>query len=311
VSGPGDRVAAAIDVGSNSVLLLTIGIGTDGSARAIDEAVVTTRLGAGLRAGGTLDPATARATHDTVVELARRARDRGARDVWAFATGAARRAADGRTFADDVAAASDVPVEILSGAREAQLAFAAVGHGLGLGAAPVVAIDVGGATTELAVGRGETIDASVSLPLGALALTGACGDDRARMRHAIDVALATTDLPMRAQATGALAAACGGTATSLAALALGLARYDPRAVHGAELATVALEAIAARIPAEGGLLDAGRVAILPAGACILGGVARALGTARLRVSDHGVRHAYLRERLAASGVHVTMRALWG
>jgi exopolyphosphatase/guanosine-5'-triphosphate,3'-diphosphate pyrophosphatase len=311
VSGSGDRVAAAIDVGSNSVLLLTVAVGADGSARAIDEAATTTRLGAGLRAGGALDPERARATLDTVVELAGRARARGARDVWAFATGAARRAAGGQAFADDLAAASGVPVEILSGAREAHLAFAAVVHGLGLGAAPVVAIDVGGATTELALGHGETIDASVSLPLGALALTDACGGDGARLHHAIDVGLATTDLPARARAAGALAAVSGGTATSLAALALGLARYDPRAVHGAALATDMLDAIAARVPADGELLEPGRAAILPAGACILGGVARALGTSRLRVSDHGVRHAYLRERLAATGVRVTMGALWG
>jgi hypothetical protein len=32
---------------------------------------------------------------------------------------------------------------------------------------------------------------------------------------------------------------------------------------------------------------------------------------QVRVSDHGVRHAYLRERLAERGVATTMRALWG
>jgi len=46
-------VAAVIDVGSNSVLLLTVAV-TDGRARAVDAARATTQLGAGLVPGGTL-----------------------------------------------------------------------------------------------------------------------------------------------------------------------------------------------------------------------------------------------------------------
>jgi hypothetical protein len=40
-------------------------------------------------------------------------------------------------------------------------------------------------------------------------------------------------------------------------------------------------------------------------------VMQAAETAIVRVSDHGVRHAYLRERLAERGVVASMRALWG
>jgi hypothetical protein len=34
------------------------------------------------------------------------------------------------------------------------------------------------------------------------------------------------------------------------------------------------------------------------------------GASEMRVSDHGVRHAYLRERLAAAGVRASMESLW-
>ncbi|MGH7896241.1 MAG: exopolyphosphatase, partial [Candidatus Binatia bacterium] len=98
----GDARVAAIDVGSNSMLLLVIAVGRDAAARVVDEAVVTTRLGGRLRAGGSLDPAAVGRTRDAVVALAARARRAGAGDVWAFATGAVRRAAEGRAFATDI-----------------------------------------------------------------------------------------------------------------------------------------------------------------------------------------------------------------
>jgi len=307
----GAHLAAAIDVGSNSVLLLTIAVSAGGRASAIDEAVATTRLGAGLLAGGPLDPAAVRRTRDAVVAFTARARALGATNVWAFATGAARRAADGAAFAAETAAAAGVPVEILSGAREAALAHAAIVHGLGLDTAPVLAIDTGGATTELTLARGATVEAAVSLPLGALALTETRGGDLAGMRADVAAVLATTDVPARARAAGATAIASGGTVTALVALALGLRRYEPRHVHGTWLAVERLGALAAAgAGADPGVLDPDRAVLLPAGACIVEGVSAAAGARELRVSDHGVRHAYLRERLAAVGVPSSMEALW-
>ena len=305
----GVTVAAAIDVGSNSVLLLTVTVAPGGVARAVDEAVATTRLGTGLRAGGALDPDAIRRTRANVVDFAARARAQGAESVWAFATGAARRASDGAVFAGDLAGAADIPVEILSGAREAALAHDAAAHGLGLSDGALLTVDLGGGTTELTLGLGGTIQASVSLSLGALALTETCGADLYAVRRHVADALATTDVPARAVAAGAAVVASGGTVTALAAQALGLARYEPRRVHGLVLGADRLGALAAA-GADGTALDPGRAVLLPAGACILDGVLAATQAARLRVSDHGVRHAYLREQLARRGVVATMERLW-
>src|SRR5262249_38567760 len=60
-------VAAVIDVGSNSVLLLTVTVDESGRGRAIDEALATTRLGAGLARGGRLDAAARARTQEAVV----------------------------------------------------------------------------------------------------------------------------------------------------------------------------------------------------------------------------------------------------
>jgi exopolyphosphatase/guanosine-5'-triphosphate,3'-diphosphate pyrophosphatase len=305
--------AAVLDIGTNSVLLLVGEPGADGSLRVRDEALVTTQLGAGLAAGGTLDAAARARTTDAVLALAERARRLGAQQRWAFATGAVRRAADGAAFARALSRAAGLPVEILTGEREAELAYAAAAHGLGIAAGPLLVVDVGGGSTELALGAGARLEVTASLPVGALVLTEAeLGDDPpsvaavARVRAAVAAALARAAPVARAQATGARVVASGGTATALAALDLSLVRYDGRRVHGHVLDRPALEALVARLlalplaaRARLGALDPGRAAILPAGALVLAEVVRAAGAAAVTVSDHGVRHAYLRERLGA------------
>jgi len=310
---------AVLDVGSNSVLLLTAALGADGRLRAVDAALETTRLGAGLADGGRLDPAARGRTRDAVVAFAARARARGAGRIWAFATGAARRAADGGDFAAETAGAAGCPLEVLSGEREARLAYAAVAAGLDVRGWLLVA-DVGGATTELTLGEGARIDEAASLALGALALTerwaagdgdGHCAQAVETVRAAaVDAVLAGTPLSGRARARGATLAASGGTATALAAVDLGLAAYDPARVHGHVLAAGRLGALAARGRTRAGVLDHGRARILPAGALVLARVAAAAGAERVLVSDHAVRHAYLLERLAGDGAPVAAEAAW-
>jgi exopolyphosphatase/guanosine-5'-triphosphate,3'-diphosphate pyrophosphatase len=311
-----------IDIGSNSVLLLAVRLGADGRARALEADRATTRLGAGLRAGGALDPEAWRRTAEAVEVFAARARAVGAEWVWAFATGAVRDAADGAAFARAIEAASGVPVEVLSGAQEARLAYAAVVRALAR-RGPLLVADVGGRTTELTLGAGHDIVGTASLPLGALALTEAClredPPDRAgrrRMADVADAALAGSDLPARARTGGAALAASGGTATALAALDLGLPAYDARRVHGHELSRAALAALGERLAAmplaeRAALPSLGpeRAAILPAGAVVLERVAEAAGAGAVCVSDHGVRHGYLHARLAAAGVEADLNEL--
>jgi exopolyphosphatase / guanosine-5'-triphosphate,3'-diphosphate pyrophosphatase len=308
---PPALVASVIDVGSNSALLLTLELAAGGRARQRDAALATTRLGSGLDAGGSIDPAARSRTRDAVVALGARARSRGASRVWAFATGAVRRAADGRDFAAELARAADCPVAVLSGEEEAALAYAAVQHAFAEQERALLVVDVGGATTELTLGRGAAIHGTTSLPLGALALTEARGDAAAEVSRVVQ----GDGLFAHTRAAGAALVASGGTATALAALDLGLQVYEPARVHGhtltvARLAHIARQARADHLGVLAGVLDEGRARILPAGALVLEHVARAAGVSTLRVSEHGVRHAYLRQRLAAEGVDADLRALW-
>jgi exopolyphosphatase/guanosine-5'-triphosphate,3'-diphosphate pyrophosphatase len=300
-------VASVIDVGSNSALLLTVAIDAGGRARQRDAALATTRLCAGLGIGGALDPAARARTRDVVVALAARARSHGAARLWAFATGAARRACDGQDFARELAQAAVCPVDVLAGDEEAALAYAGVRHACGEQHRALLAVDIGGATTELTLGAGARADAAVSLPLGALALTESRGDAAAEVARV----LRGVGVLARARAAAAVLVASGGTATALAALDLGLRSYAPERVHGHTLAVDRLAGLARHAGGDlPGVLDEGRARILPAGALVLAHVAREAGAVTLRVSEHGVRHGYLRQRLAMEGVDADLRALW-
>lgn len=297
-------VAAVLDVGSNSVLLLTVAV-TAGRAVVRDEALATTQLGTGLVAGGRLDGAARARTREAVAGFVARARAAGATRVWAYATGAARRARDGAAFVAECADAAGCPVVVLSGDDEARLAYAAASLG-GADDAPRVVVDVGGATTELTRGRGSAILESVSVPLGALTLTEQHGADAGARAAAIAAVLATTALPSRAR--DAELVVSGGTASALAAIDLGLDAYAPSRTHRHRLLVDRLPTLAARGDDAG--IDPGRARLLPAGAAVLAAVARATGHAGVVVSELAVRHAYLAERLAADGIAADFGAPW-
>jgi exopolyphosphatase/guanosine-5'-triphosphate,3'-diphosphate pyrophosphatase len=66
-----------------------------------------------------------------------------------------------------------VELKVLSGKEEARLSYTAARHWFGWSAGPMVVLDVGGGTVELALGSGSEPELAISLPLGARTLTRA------------------------------------------------------------------------------------------------------------------------------------------
>lgn len=319
VTGPGGAdsgVAAVLDVGSNSVLLLVAACGSDGRLVEQARALETTQLGTGLAEGGLLDDAAMARTTAAVQRLVTSARAAGAAAVWGFATAAARVARDGAAFVRRLSAEAGIPIDVLSGADEARLSYRAVADAGIAAEGALLVVDIGGGTVELTIGRDGVITSSTSLPLGALRLMRLAEDGgwaavRKHVRAALDAE------PVVARAAGAGLAATGGTVTALVMLASGLTRYDLPMLHRRPIGRSTLEALCRRLealPAEDRCrlpgLDPGRGRILPAGAIVALEVMRSMGADLLTSSEHGVRHAVLVERLAASGVHIDRGRPW-
>lgn len=307
--------AAVLDVGSNSVQLLVADVG-DGAWHQVAAAERITRLADGLAAGGPLNPTAAGRTLDAIVRFAAGARDLGAAYVWVVGTRPFRLAADGQAFRLRIEEKIRAPMEILTGAREAELSFIGTVLGLGYTRGPVLAIDIGGGSTEIVAGcDGRSLDRA-SLPIGAVVLTERFlrrdppgGDELAALQAA--VVAAVSDAPPIGRATGGGEApgplvGSGGTLVTLAAMAAGLDRYQADVVHGSRLhrdellatwGNLAARTIAERCAIPG--LDPGRAPTIVAGAVIAHAVMSATGAEDLLVSDQGLRHAVLRERALA------------
>jgi exopolyphosphatase / guanosine-5'-triphosphate,3'-diphosphate pyrophosphatase len=275
------EVRAAVDVGSNSVRLLVV----DADGRELDRRVAITRLAAGVDATGRLADEAVERTLAVLDDYRDTWRAHGAGRVRIAATSAVRDAIDRDRFVAAVRARTGVELEVLSGAEEAALALAGATAAIEA-PAPVAVVDVGGGSTEIVV---ETSGGpqSVSMQLGAVRLIERyLADDpptatqveaaRAEIDARLNEGLA--DLAARPAPLGQAASlvAVAATATTLAALALGLEVYDRDRIHGARLDRDTLAALTDKLLATDaagrlrfGPIQPGREGVLHAGAMIL------------------------------------------
>ncbi len=291
---------AAIDIGSNSVLLLVM----DGARVAHDEARVV-GLGRGLGEKGVFRPDRMDATLDALRSFAGTAAAMGVAPecVRALATSAARRALNAATFFALVRKTTGLRVDIISGEEEARLTYLGGIDGLELPQAPVMLCDAGGGSTEIIVGEGPHIRSRISLEIGTVRLTekhiGVGAVDPAafaRLRADVDAAVSSVHLDTPPRAVVAVA----GTATTLAAAELGLETYDSARVHGARLSAGALrnwiDRLLASTPEERRRLVAAspeRADTVLAGAVILLRVLELGRRQTWRISDRGLRYGAL------------------
>lgn len=304
------ELVAAIDVGTNTVLLLVARRSAGGGLEVVRECCESPRLGAGLARTGRLDDAALERTVDAVARSVADARGLGVAParLRLVGTAALRRAADAERFLAAVRGRCGAEVEVLPEEEEARLGHAAVAAEGGDVEALVV-VDVGGGSTEL-VAEGGAL--RLSAPVGAVVLTETYlgtgseppsepGGWPALLRAAaaamqrFPVELAPRDL-----------VALGGTAVNLAALHLGLALFDAPRTEGARLPAAAARAQAERL--AGMTLEARRALpieperaeILPAGLACLAAAFERLGARSVRVSGRGLRYGVARELLAAA-----------
>ena len=276
---------AVIDIGSKSVRLL---LWADG--RSIYKLVETTRLGEGLAGAGVLSAAAMERTADAVASFCARARADGAERVAAFATAAARRAANGRDFVCLVRGRCGLDVDVVSGEEEARLALEGA-----LGGRDGGVVDVGGASTEITVAEGGTVVYARSVDIGAVRLKDLCGEDAAALSSVIERSVAQfTDVPPCALR------AVGGTATCLAALEKEVEPYDPAAIEGTVLTAARIGEWGMRLlsmPQSERLrlrgMDARRADILGGAALLLRAAVLRAGADRVTVSDRDNLEGYV------------------
>jgi len=295
---------ATIDIGTNTTLLLVASVAGP-SVEVLAERAEITRLGRGIGRSGELAPDAVARTLAVLREYAAIARQQGAR-VAAVGTEALRRAPNAAAFLGPAAEVLGGPVEVIDGEREAALTFQAVVTSFpDVAAGALAVVDIGGGSTEIVLATGGTVEFRVSLPLGSVRLTEAyirhdppAAAERAAIDATIEAALARVPFPPAPITLVGVA----GTVTSLAAMALDLASYDPARVHGHRLSRADLGRQLARLGAATQAerermigLDPRRADVIFAGALILDKIAAAAGATEVVVSDRGIRWGLLYE----------------
>ena len=226
---------AIVDMGSNSFRLL-MGEYTNGAWHNEPKILWRTRLGARDSAGLITDSSW-QLGMDALREIRQKIEAYGATVVLGLATSAIREAGNGNDFME--AAQSVCPMEgrILSGEEEALYGFqGAAGEYLADGRHYAI-IDIGGGSTELALGDKDSVYWSRSYPIGAVRLQGRSDEDPQAVWE--ETTPWFQELPIAGPFGEFIA--IGGTATTLASIDLKMETYDASRIQNHKLTREAVE----------------------------------------------------------------------
>jgi exopolyphosphatase/guanosine-5'-triphosphate,3'-diphosphate pyrophosphatase len=288
-------ICACIDIGSNTTRLL-VADAADGQLRELVTQRAFTRIGRSLRDGGSIPAAKIAETAEVVRTQTAVAREVGAEEIVAVATAAIRSASNRDELARAVEEAGGMALSVLTGDEEARLAFVGATRTLlEPGEGTVAVIDVGGGSTELAVGEADGRMAwSASFRIGSGFLADSylrsdppSIDELEKVRRHVAGTFEGLEPP---PAQGAVAV--GGTATSLRRLVGAELAHETLERGIRVLSSTAIAEVAGRFE-----LDVERVRLLPAGILVLEALSGVLGLP-LRIARGGLREGALLELVA-------------
>jgi exopolyphosphatase/guanosine-5'-triphosphate,3'-diphosphate pyrophosphatase len=289
---------AAIDIGTNSTNLLIV----DPHGNEIVREVNVTRLGKGVAASGLLDDDAIATTVQQLANYASLLQQHKVETFRVTATEACRRASNANTFLDQAETILGKRPEIISGTEEGQLAFRGALSKLEPHNGITIVVDIGGGSTEVMIGTGNTLQHVSSFPVGAVVLSETeLHRDPPKPEELTNAIGLVTDFmddlvreqPQVLEATRVVGVA--GTIVTIAAVELGIARFDPVALHGMALTreaaedvfrTLATESLTDRKSNPG--LPPERADVIVGGCCALVGVMRRLRIPSVTISVHNL-----------------------
>lgn len=296
-------VCACIDIGSNTTRLLVAEAG-DGRLRELLRQRAFTRIGKGLKRDDRIAAHKIAEVAEVVATQVRVAEELGAHTVRAVATAAIREADNRDELLEAIHDAAGLEVEVLTDEEEARLSFLGATRALELAPAGEIAVvDVGGASTEIALG---TIDAGVRWSSSFRIGSGFLAD---AYQHCDPPSVGEL-LQMRNHVAGVfegleleqpeLAIAVGGSATSLRRLVGAVIEHETLERGLRILASSAADDVARRFE-----LEPERVRILAGGMLVLEEISDGLRRP-LTIGKGGLREGVVLELLGAKGSSIVV-----
>ncbi|MEK6640346.1 MAG: Ppx/GppA phosphatase family protein [Nitrospirota bacterium] len=222
------------------------------------------------------------------------------------ATSAVRDAENREQFLDRVKREADFEVELISGEEEARRTMLGIRSGLPIGVTEVLALDIGGGSTEFILDRPGQNPVVRSIDIGVVRLCerllqhdpptdGEVSQAREWIARETKTAVAGMGNYQSATFVGT-----AGTVTSLAAMAQQLPTYEPARIHNYMLHLDTIQDLEQMLLSHkktdrAGLpgLEKGREEVIAAGAIIIRTIMETLGMSAVLVSDLGLREGVL------------------
>ena len=228
--------------------------------------------------------------------------------VAVVATSAVRDATNRDEFLDRVKREAGFEVEILTGDEEARRTLLGIRSGLPAGVTDLLALDIGGGSTEFILSRSGLSPVVRSIDIGVVRLSERIlhhdpptGEEICRAREWVAKETKSAVADMGNYQTAAFVGTAG-TITSLAAMAQGLPSYEPARIQNYQLQLSSIRELehtlltrkkADRTGLPG--LEKGREEVIAAGAIVIRTIAETLGQTSVLVSDLGLREGVLVE----------------
>lgn len=290
---------AAIDCGTNSVRLLIADI--DGEKlREVHRDMRIVRLGQGVDQNKAFAPEAIERTLVATREFADLIRAKGATRVRFCATSATRDATNREIFIDGVQNILGISPEVIAGSEEAALSFLGATKELGQELAPFLVVDIGGGSTEFVLGS-RSVDSAHSVNIGCVRMSERHLTAQPPMIDQIANAIIDIDAAILDAATwvdfkaAQTLIAVAGTATTVAAAALGLPLYDRYSIHLSRISAQKVQEVAAMFAGMSrkdisalGYMHPGRVDVITSGALVLSRVMALTGASEFLASESDI-----------------------
>jgi len=303
---------AAIDLGTNTLLMLVAEVSRDGAFEVITDRAEIARLGEAVDRTRSLSAAGIERALAILRDYVRMCHSFGVEEIAVVGTSALRDALNAKSFIQRLKRELNLDLRVLSGAEEAAYSYLAVRKGLELNASQLLVVDVGGGSTEFIWAKDGKLQGWASVDVGSVRLTERhlrrdppSREECARVVEAVDASLAK----LRAQWSGKLATpvmvGIAATFTTLVAVEKGLKHYSHSEVHGSRLTRGEVErqialyqshTLAERQRIDG--LEPKRADVILAGALLIERIYDLFGVDDAIVSDQGIRYGLLYEKIA-------------
>ena len=290
---------AAIDCGTNSIRMLVADI--EGNAfREVHRDMQIVRLGAGVDKNKAFDPDAITRTLSATEDFARIIASNGVEKIRFCATSATRDASNRALFIDGVREILGIEPEVIPGSEEAALSFLGATKELISDLTPHLVVDIGGGSTEFVLGAGK-VEFARSVNIGCVRMSerhlntqppSATQLEAATLDIDAAIAEAAQEVPF-ARAKTLIAVA--GTATTVAAAALGLSDYDRYSIHLSRISAEKVHEVAQMFAsmtrdeiASLGYMHPGRVDVITSGSLVLSRVMKSTGASEFVASESDI-----------------------